>query len=320
MTLLWIGFILFVVGMLALDLGVFNRKAHVVSLREALGWSLFWILLSLAFNVLIFFIYEKQMFGITVGEGYASTGKQAALQFLAGYLVEKSLSLDNIFVIALIFQYFQVPAMFQHRVLFWGIMGALILRGAMIAAGTALIQRLDWMIYVFGAMLILTAVKMMTSKHEDLDPEKNLLVRYARRFFTVTKDYEGEKFFSRVDGRRAITPLFLVLLVVESSDLIFAVDSIPAILAITVDPFIVFTSNVFAILGLRSLYFALAAVMDKFRYLKHSLVILMGYIGVKMILSHHIHIPITISLGVICAILIAGFAASLIADRKDKKH
>lgn len=320
MVWLWIGFVVFILIMLALDLGVFNRKAHAVSLKEALYWSLFWICLSLLFNGFVFFIYENQWFGTGGGIGYASSGKQAALQFLAGYIIEKSLSLDNIFVIALIFQYFQVPLQFQHRVLFWGIIGALILRGGMIAAGTALIQQLDWMIYVFGGLLLFTAAKMLLAKHEELDPEKNPLVKFARRIFPITPTLEGEKFFSRMDGRLAITPLFLVLIVVESSDLIFAVDSIPAIIAVTTDPFLVFTSNVFAILGLRSLYFALAAVLEKFRYLKFSLVILLAYVGMKMILSKHIHIPTAISLVVICGILIAGLAASMLADRfKNRK-
>lgn len=315
MVWLWIGFVLFILGMLALDLGVFNKKAHAVSLKEALYWSLFWICLSLLFNVFIYFIYENRWFGIATIAGPALNGKQAALQFLTGYIIEKSLSLDNIFVIALIFQYFKTPLYLQHRVLFWGIMGALVLRGGMIAAGTALIQRLDWMIYVFGGLLLVTAAKMLLSKHEDINPEKGLLIRVARKMFPVTPELQGEKFFSRLNGRVAMTPLFLVLITVEGSDVIFAVDSIPAILAITVDPFIVFTSNVFAILGLRSLYFALAAVMETFRYLKISLVVLMAYIGTKMILSSHIHIPTAISLCVICAILTAGLVASKLADR-----
>ncbi len=292
---LWLAFLVIVIGLLALDLGVLNRKAHVISTPEALGWTAIWVILALVFNVAVYYLYEHHLLGIGAELGHELNGRQAALLFFTGYLVEKSLSLDNIFVIALIFAYFRVPAMYQHRVLFWGILGALVLRGAMILAGAALIRRFDWIIYVFGALLILTAVKMLVARHDNLEPNKNPLVKLARRLYPVSPDFEGSRFFTRLEGRRAVTPLFLVLLVVESSDVLFAVDSIPAIFAVTTDPFIVFTSNVFAILGLRSLYFVLAGIMDKFRYLKMSLVFLLAYIGVKMLLSHHYPIPTFVS-------------------------
>jgi tellurite resistance protein TerC len=255
---LWIGFIVFVLVMLALDLGVFNRTAHEIRTREALGWTALCIALALVFNVLVYFMYRYHWLGIGTGEGSRMTGHDAALNFFTGWVVEYSLSLDNIFIIAIIFSYFKVPHKYQHRVLFWGILGALIMRGLMIAAGAALIHRFEWIIYVFGALLIFTAIKMLMTQQDDIEPEKNIFVRCARKLYPVTSDFEGERFFTRIDGMRAVTPLFLVLLVVESTDVLFAVDSIPAIFAITTDPFLVFTSNIFAILGLRSLYFALA--------------------------------------------------------------
>jgi len=319
MIFLWIGFIAVVLLLLAFDLGVLNRKSHVISIKEALAWTAFWVLLSLGFNVVCYFMYEYHWFGIGLSTAVETSGRQAALQFLTGYIIEKSLSLDNIFVIALIFNYFQVPPQYQHRVLFWGILGALIMRGAMIAAGTALISRFDWIIYVFGGLLILSAIKMMFDKHDKTDLDKNLFVKYAKRMFPVAPDYEKQRFFTRINGRKAITPLFLALLVVEGADVIFAVDSIPAIFAITLDPFIVFTSNVFAILGLRSLYFALSAIMDRFYYLKASLVILMAYVGVKMLISHYIKIPTALSLAIIGGVLLLGVMASSLKRKIDGK-
>ncbi len=310
---IWIGFLALVVVMLALDLGVFHRKAHVISTTEALAWTAFWIVLALAFNVGVYFIYEHNWLGI----GAELSGGQAALQFFTGYLVEKSLSLDNIFVIALIFAYFRVPLMYQHRVLFWGVVGAVVMRGVMIAAGAILIARFDWIVYVFGALLILTAAKLLVARHDNIEPDKNPAVRLARRFYPVTPDYDGQLFFTQLDGRRAITPLFLALMMVETTDVLFAIDSIPAIFAITRDPFLVFTSNIFAILGLRSLYFALAAVMEKFRYLKMSLVFILAFVGVKMILSHHHPIPTGVSLAVIVGILSVGVLASIIGAGRD---
>lgn len=313
---IWIAFLVMIVGFLALDLGVFNKTAHVISTNEALIWTALWVVLSLAFNVLIFEMYDQDWLGISSLDGTVESGKDAALEFFTGYLVEKSLSLDNIFVIAVIFNFFKVPAIHQHRVLFWGILGALILRGLMIGLGTALVQSFAWINYVFGGILILTAVKMLLVGDEQVEPERNLLVRLARKLYPISPSYEGHKFFTRIEGRRAITPLFLVLLVIESTDLLFAVDSIPAIFAVTSDPFIVFTSNVFAILGLRSLYFALAGIIDKFRYLKASLVFVLAFVGVKMLLAHHHPIPIPFSLGVIVATLFVGVVASMLASHR----
>ena len=313
----WALFVLFVLVLLALDLGVFHRRSRVLGVREALLWTGFWVFLALLFDVGVYFAYDRHWLGI--GESAASepSAGRAALQFLTGFLVEKSLSADNIFVIAFIFTHFRTPAAYQHRILFWGILGALVMRGAMIAAGAALLQRFDWIAYVFGAFLIFTAVRLLVIRHETLEPEKNLLYRVARRLFTVSPTLDGDKFFTRVGGKLAVTPLFLVLLLVESSDVIFAVDSIPAIFAITSDPFLVFTSNVFAILGLRSLYFALAGLMEKFRYLKISLVVILAYVGIKMLLAHQVPIPAVLSLAVILGILLAGVLASVRAARRD---
>lgn len=319
MTLwLWIGFLIFVLAMLALDLGVFHRKLHVISIKEAMLWTSFWIILSLAFNVLIYFMYEHHWLGIGTAIGHTLSGKDAALQFLTGYFIEKSLSLDNIFVIALIFSYFKVPAIYQHRVLFWGILGALIMRGLMIGGGIALITKFDWMIYVFGVFLVFTALKMLFSQEENIEPDRNIFVRLVRKIYPVSKDFDGQNFFTVIDGKHAVTPMFIALVVVESSDLLFAVDSIPAIFAVTLDPFIVFTSNVFAILGLRSLYFALSAMLEKFRFIKISLAFILAYVGLKMLISAWLHIAAWISLIVIFCLLFAGILASvLIKPAKD---
>ncbi|MBI1390876.1 MAG: TerC/Alx family metal homeostasis membrane protein [bacterium] len=314
---LWLGFLLLIFAFLALDLGVFNRKAHVISIREALLWTAFWVAISLLFNVAIFFMYKHHLLGIGEVVGHPLSGGDAALQFFTGYVLEKSLSLDNIFVIAMIFAYFQVPASQQHRVLFWGILGALVLRGAMIALGAALIHRFEWVTYIFGGLLIVTALKMMFTDDEQIDLEHNFAVRLARRFYPVSSKFEGAHFFTRLNGRRAMTPLLLALIVVESSDVLFAIDSIPAIFAVTRDPFLVFTSNVFAILGLRSLYFALAGVIEKFRYLKASLMFVLLFVGVKMILEPFVNLSALFSLGVIVSILATGATASIIADRRD---
>lgn len=314
---LWIGFVALVLALLALDLGVFHRKTHALTISEAAVWTTVWVILSLLFNVGVYWLYEHHFLGIGQAVGHELSGGQAALQFFTGYVVEKSLSLDNIFVIALIFSYFRVPAQFQHRVLFWGILGALIMRGAMIAAGTMLIHRFAWITYVFGMLLIVTAIKLLVVRHDNLEPDRNLLVRLARRVYRISTELDGQKFFTRVAGERAVTPLLLVLLVVESTDVLFAVDSIPAIFAITRDPFIVFTSNVFAMLGLRSLYFVLAGVMDRFRYLKTSLVFLLAFVGVKMLLVHHYPIPTLVSLGIISGILSVGVLASILAGHRD---
>jgi len=302
---LWVGFNVFVLAMLALDLGVFHRKSHAVSGREALIWSAVWISLSLVFNVLIYFFWDRMM------PDSLYTNREAALAFFTGYLIEKSLSVDNIFVFILIFSFFAVPAAYQHRVLFWGILGALVMRGTLIAVGAVLLKEFHWIIYVFGAFLIFTGIRMALHRDEELHPEKNPIVKFFRRFMPVTKTFEGDKFFVRHAGRLMATPLFLILLIVESTDLVFAVDSIPAIFAVTQEPFIVYTSNVFAILGLRALYFLLANVMDKFQYLKIGLSAVLTFIGVKMVIVDFYHIPVGVSLAVVAAILTVSILVSL---------
>ena len=301
---LWVGFNLFVLAMLAIDLGVFHRKAHIVSLKEAAIWSVVWIALALLFNVGVYFW----------------RGSATALEFLTGYLIEKSLSVDNIFVFVLIFTALSVPATSQHRVLFWGILGALLMRGALILVGSVLLKEFHWIIYVFGAFLIFTGIQMALHRHDEPHPEKNPLIGLVRRFLPMTSHYEGDRFFVRRAGRWLATPLLLVLLVVESTDLVFAVDSIPAILAVTQDPFIVYTSNVFAILGLRSLYFVLAGVVGKFYYLKLGLSVILVFVGVKMMLVDIYKIPITFSLMVIAAVLTISVVASLLRARSLEKR
>lgn len=308
--LVWISFILLIFLLLALDLGLLNKRDHIIRTREALGLTVFWIILSLAFNVVLYFMYKHHWLGIGLNTGHPLSGSEAALQYLTGYIIEKSLSLDNIFVIAMIFEYFKIPLQYQHRVLFWGILGALIMRGIMIGAGAALINRFSWTIFIFGGFLVITAIKMLFSKHEEMHLEQNGLIKFVRRFYPVTHEFDGHNFTTKLDGRRALTPLFLCLLVVESSDVMFAVDSIPAIFAVTSDPFIVFTSNIFAILGLRALYFALASMMKKFFYLKTCLVVILGYVGIKMLISQWVHIHAAISLGVIALVIAIGVVAS----------
>jgi len=302
---LWVGFNLFVLSMLALDLGVFHRKSHAVSGREAITWSLVWISLSLVFNAVIYFFWDRMM------PGSSYTNREAALAFLTGYLIEKSLSVDNIFVFILIFSFFAVPAAYQHRVLFWGILGALVMRGILIVVGAALLEEFHWIIYIFGAFLIFTGIRMAWQHEENVHPEKNPVVKFFRRFMPVTENFEKDKFFVRHAGKLMATPLFLILLVVESTDLIFAVDSIPAIFAVTQEPFIVYTSNVFAILGLRALYFLLANVMDKFQYLKYGLAAVLTFVGVKMVIVDYYKIPVGVSLGVVAGILTVSILASL---------
>lgn len=309
---LWIGFNLFVLALLAIDLGVFHRKAHAVSIKEAAIWSAVWISLSLLFNLGIYFFWD------VISPTSSYTNSEAALAFLAGYLIEKSLSVDNIFVFVVLFSFFAVPAAYQHRVLFWGIIGALIMRGSLIAVGAALLHEFHWIIYVFGAFLIYTGFRMASHKDTELIPDQNILIKIFRRIFPVTEAYEEDKFFVRRAGRLFATPLFIVLLVIESTDLIFAVDSIPAIFAVTDNAFIVYTSNVFAILGLRSLYFLLAGVVDKFHYLKLGLSVVLVFVGVKMLIVDIYKIPIALSLGVIATILTASIAGSWIRAKRSK--
>ena len=311
----WIAFNVFVLAMLALDLGVFHRHAHEIKFKEAAGWSVVWISLALVFNAGLYLFWDR----ISPNSPYSNS--QAGLAFLTGYLLEKSLSVDNIFVIALIFTYFSVPQQYQHRVLFWGILGALVMRGIMIALGATLIKEFHWIIYIFGAFLIFTGIKMAFHKDEGIDPEKNPLIRVFRRLMPVSNEYDGQKFFTRRNGVLMATPLFLCLLMVEFTDLVFAVDSIPAIFAVTQDPFIVYTSNVFAILGLRSLYFVLAGMMHQFHYLKLGLAVVLTFVGVKMLLTETAwKIPTELSLLVVAGILVVSVVASLLRARRIKRE
>lgn len=314
MIWVWIGFVVLILGLLALDLGVIHKKNREMPVKEALAWVLFWVALALAFNVFIYFLYEYELFGPSpLMEG--RSGHKAAFKFFTGYLVEKSLSVDNIFVFLLIFQYFSVPLKYQHRVLFWGILLAVVLRGVMIGFGITLLNHFQWMFYVFGGLLLVTAARMPAAEQGSIDPDRNLFVRAVRAVVPVTMQHHEERFFVRQEGRWTATPLFLALILVETSDVVFAIDSIPAILSITRDSFLVYTSNIFAILGLRSMYFALAAVVSRFRYLNICLMFILGFIGVKMILTHHYHIPIEVSLGVIAGIMSLGTVASYLDIR-----
>ncbi len=298
----------------ALDLGVFHRKAHVVSLPEAVGWTTVWVSLALAFNAGVFYLYELNPGGWDMDTEQLS-GREAALQFFTGYVVEKSLSVDNIFVIAMIFAYFRVPLAEQHRVLIWGILSALVMRGLMIFGGLALLDRFQWLTYVLGAILLYSAVKLLIIRHDTVDMANSWTMRVLHRLFRFTDEYHGSHFFVRLNGALTATPLFIALILVETTDVMFAIDSIPAIFAITRDPFIVFTSNIFALLGLRSLYFVLAGFMEKFRYIKLSLVFLLAYVGIKMLLVHYYPIPNYVSLMVIGGILSIGILASTKAAR-----
>lgn len=310
----WVIFVLCVLFFLALDLGVFHRKAHVVKFKEALAWTTLWVSLSFTFGLWI---------APSVVGGWT---RQETVEFITGYIIELSLSMDNVFVIALIFGYFRVPAAFQHRVLFWGIMGALVMRGVMIAAGAALVQRFQWTLYLFGAFLLVTGLRMLFVSDEGVHPEKNPVLRLARRWLPVTPDFDGHRFTSHLNGRLALTPLAMVLLVVETTDLVFAVDSIPAIFAVTTKPFIIFTSNVFAILGLRSLYFVLAGMIEYFRYLKVGLSLVLAFVGLKMLLAPHgpnpmwfqVKIDTNVSLLVVASIILTSIVFSVIVTQREK--
>lgn len=299
----WVIFSLIIIVMLALDLGVFNKKSHEIKLREALMWVLVWISLAMIFNLIVL----------------SQFGKTKALEFLTAYVIEYSLSIDNIFVFIMVFSFFSVRKEYQHKVLFWGILGAVIMRAVFIFAGVALINRFHWIVIIFGAFLVFTGLKMLLQKEEaKVDPEKNSLVRLFRKFLPVTDQLHGDSFFVRKDGKNYATPLFIVLLIIESTDLIFAVDSIPAVLAISKDTFIVFTSNIFAILGLRSLYFAVSGIMGLFRYLKVGLAFVLTFVGLKMLAAYfHFEIPVTLSLSIIVLILLLSIIASVIIKRGD---
>jgi tellurite resistance protein TerC len=303
-TTLWIGFAAVMTVMFVIDLGVFSRKSHEIRFREALGWTVAWVSLALAFN----------------GWIYYALGPTKALEFLTGYLIEESLSVDNLFVFIMIFSYFHISKAHQPKILKWGILGALAMRAVFILVGIGLIERFHWMIYVFGGILVVTGIKMAFGGEEKIDPEKNLLVRLVRRFVPLTKRVRGDRFFIRKCGMVAATPLFLTLLVVESSDVIFAVDSIPAVLAVTRDPFIVYTSNVFAIMGLRSLYYLLANVLEMFVYLKLGVSFILAFVGVKMLLSATYPIPIAFSLGVIAGVLVVSILASVTIGKRAGHH
>ena len=300
--LFWLAFNVFVVGLLLLDLLVFNRKAHEIKLREALGWSAFWVALSLGFNVLV----------------YRTAGPQAGLQWLTGYLVEKALSVDNLFVFLLIFNYFKVPAQYQHRILFWGVLGALVLRAVFILVGGALLAKFHFLVYLLGAFLVYTGIRMgMSGDEPEIDPDNNPVVRFLSRHLPITRQLEGGKFFVRKDGLRFATPLFVVLVMVETTDVVFAVDSIPAILAITRDTFVVFTSNVFALLGLRAMYFALASMMRLFHRLHYGLSLILVFIGAKILLENVVPIPMPVALGVVGSLLVLSVVASVVWPKQE---
>lgn len=301
-TWLWIGFNVFVLLMLVLDLGVFHRRSHVISVKEALSWTCVWVLIAFIFNIFVYYYY----------------GEELAFEFFTGYLIEKSLSVDNIFVMILIFSYFNVPPQYQHKVLFWGILGALVMRVCFILAGIELIQKFHWLIYIFGAFLVYTGIKILTQEDQKFEPEKNPVVKLVRRIFRVTPNFEGDQFFVRRNNLVWATPLFVVVVVIEATDLVFAVDSIPAILAISDNPFIVYTSNVFAILGLRSLYFALAGIEKYFVYLKYGLSAILIFVGLKMCISEFYQVPVAISLAfIILTLFLAGLASMVMQKRNN---
>ncbi|MFC2058351.1 TerC family protein [Chloroflexota bacterium] len=299
---LWIGFGIIILVFLILDLGVFHRKPHAVTTKEAAIWTVVWISLALVFNLAIYYL----------------RGPETALEYLTGYIIEKSLSIDNLFVFVVLFSSFGIAAAQQHRVLFWGILGALVMRGLLIASGTILIERFFWIVYVFGVFLIFTGIKIGIKKGSEPHPERNPVLRLARRFLPITNENEGGKFYVRRTGKLFFTPLFLVLITIETTDLVFALDSIPAIFAVTTDPFVIFTSNIFAILGLRSLYFLLANTIGKFYYLQTALALILVFVGIKMVLAHFYKVPIAVSLAVVVGLLISAIIASLIQLRLNK--
>ena len=309
--LIWICFLILIIFFLALDLGVFNREAHLISTKEALTWTSIWVSISLLFSGMIYLIYENNWLEHTQD----LTSSTAVLKYLTGYLIELSLSLDNIFVIALIFSFFKVPRIYQHRVLFWGILGAIFFRAVMIFVGVTLINQFAWMTFIFGGLLLYSAYRMLGESNQEVDPMKNPVIKLFQRYFPIVNDFKEDHFFVKWDGRWAATPLFIALIVVETTDILFAIDSIPAILAITTDPFLVFSSNIFAILGLRSLYFVLAAMLERFQLLKYSLVFILAFVGVKMILVHYVHFPEWLSLAVIVFSLSAGVLGSLLMSK-----
>lgn len=318
-TVLWIGFIVLVGVFLVLDLGVFHKKAHTPTAKEAFVWTAVWVAISLLFGGYVYFQYETNWLNMLPADNpLLGNGQEALLKFYTGYFIEKSLSLDNIFVMAMVFTFFRIPLKYQHEILFWGILGAMVFRGIMIYAGSALIAQFYWVNYVFGALLLYSAMQMLRAKQENPDLLQNPVARFITRFYRISGTMEGGKFFVVENGKRAVTVLFLALMLIETTDILFAIDSIPAIFAITTDPFIVFTSNIFAILGLRSLYFVLADVLERFKYLKYSLIFILAYVGVKIILVHHYTIPTLLSLSVIIGALALGIVASLLTTKNEK--
>ncbi|WP_271393108.1 TerC family protein [Aequorivita sinensis] len=306
--LVWGVFIAFIILFLALDLGVFNRTPHVIKTKEAAIWTSIWITIALGFSGIIFWLFSEGLVDNPTG----LTPENAVLKYITGYLIELSLSIDNVFVIAVIFSSFAIPQKYQHEVLFWGIIGAIVFRALMIFFGVALINKFDWIIYVFGAFLLFTAFRMLTHKESEFDPKKSKVFRYMKKLFPISYKMDGDKFFIKRMGIRAATPLFVALIIIELTDILFALDSIPAILAITSDPFIVFSSNILAILGLRSMYFLISRMLTKFRFINYSLVIILAFVGIKMLLSHNVEIPEWLSLGVIGISLAGGVLASLL--------
>lgn len=310
--IVWALFIAFIVLCLALDLGVFNRNPHVIKTKEAAIWTAIWVTVAIGFSGIIYWLFNDGL----IENPTDLSPKLAVLKYITGYLIELSLSIDNVFVIAVIFSSFAIPKKYQHEVLFWGILGAIVFRALMIFFGVALINKFDWIIYVFGAFLLITAFRMLFHKEEEFDPKKSKMFRFLKKLFPVSYKMDGDKFFIKRMGVRAATPLFVALIIIELTDILFALDSIPAILAITADPFIVFTSNILAILGLRSMYFLISRMLTKFRYINYSLVVILAFVGVKMILSHNVEIPEWLSLGVIGVSLAGGIIASIIITDK----
>ena len=311
----WILFIALIIVFLALDLGVFNKNEHVIKTKEAAIWTTVWVSVAMAFSGVIFWLFSQGL----VENPTNLTPNNAVLKYVTGYLIELSLSIDNVFVIAVIFSAFKIPALYQHRVLFWGILGAIVFRGLMILFGVALITKFEWIIYVFGVFLLWTAFKMLKGDDENFKPKDSWIFKQIGKVYPITSDFHGHDFFVRLKGLRAATPLFVALVVIELTDVLFALDSIPAILAITADPFIVFSSNILAILGLRSMYFLISRMLEKFRYINYSLVVILAFVGLKMLFSHQVELPEWLSLAVISVALLSGIAASLLIPEKKKK-
>ncbi len=310
---IWIIFIAFILIFLALDLGVFNKENHVIKTKEASIWTAIWVTVALSFSGVIYWLFANGMVENPTG----LTPNNAVLKYITGYLIELSLSVDNVFVIAVIFASFKIPALYQHRVLFWGILGAIVFRAIMIFFGVALITRFEWIIYVFGVFLLYTAYKMLQGEEEEFNPKKSFVFRQIKRLYPITGSIQGDQFFVKRMGIKAATPLFVALIVIELTDILFALDSIPAILAITADPFIVFSSNILAIMGLRSMYFLISRMLEKFRYINYSLVVILAFVGLKMLASHYIHLPEWVSLTVISLALVGGVIASLSIPEKE---